>query len=129
MTRKPREGNSKHSVSTNSSAKPLKFTPPVMSREQVKETGERAGELLNSAVYNLAVNSVVDDLGMEILSTEPHESQRRDWLYHQGAAIGRVNQKLVEFVQMAQQLNLESIASEESAQREYDSNRGFAATN
>ena len=96
-----------------------------MNREQIKATGEEAADLLNSPVYNLAVNSVVDDLGLLILQTEPHETQKREWLYQQGAAIGRINQKLVEFVQLAQSLHMEELASEEAAQREQSADLGF----
>jgi len=125
VTQKRREKGKNNSAGNSQTGK-LKFTPPLMNREQIKASGEKAADLLNSPIYNLAVNSVVDDLGMEILKSEPHEHNRREWLYGQGSAIGRVNQKLVEFVQMAQQLHMSDIASEETAQQEEDANRGFA---
>lgn len=127
MTQKQARKNDSPSRDSRST-KRLAFTRPVVSKEQILASGERAAELLNSPVYNLAVNSVVEDLGMEMLGTEPHESNRRDWLHAQGAATSRINQKLVEFVQMAQHLQLEAITSEESAQREADFNRGFPDT-
>ena len=125
MTRRRKESDKNNSAKHSPTSK-LKFTQPVLNREQIKLSGEQAADLLNSPIYNLAVNSVVDDLGMQILQSEPHEHNRREWLYSQGSAIGRVNQKLVEFVQMAQQLHMSDIAAEESAQHEEDANRGFA---
>ncbi len=130
MTRTKRERNSSKSTPQASQTAPkkrLSFTPPRMSRDQIKQHAEQAAELLNSPIYNLTVNSVVDDLGLQILQTEPHEQQKREWLYQQGAAIGRVSQKLVEFVQLAQALHMEELAAEESAQREQIAEQGFAS--
>ncbi len=125
MTRKQNGRSSKPSQDSKPTGA-LAFTKPIMNKQQILQSGEEAAALLNSPVYNLAVNSVVEDLGTQILQTEPHEHNRREWLYSQGSAIGRINSKLVEFVQMAQQLHMDAIASEESAQRQQDENRGFA---
>ena len=126
MTPKHNGKNNKQSASSKPTGKQLSFTQPTMDRDQIIQSGEDAAQLLNSPIYNLAVNSVVEDLGAEMLRSEPHEHNRREWLYNQGSALGRVNQKLVEFVQMAQSLELGAISEEEGAQREQDSLRGFA---
>jgi len=127
VTQKQREKGKNNSAKSLPNSKQLKFTPPVMTPEQIKVSGEQAAQLLNSPIYNLAVNSVVEDLGQEILRSEPHEHNRREWLYTQGAAIGRMNTKLVEFVQLAQSLHMTDIAAEENAQHEEDASRGFAS--
>ncbi|MDJ0905408.1 MAG: hypothetical protein QNI96_05270 [Woeseiaceae bacterium] len=130
MTRNKKERNSSRSTRPASPTEPqkkLSFTPPRVSRDEIKKAGEEAADLLNSPIFNLTVNSVVDDLGLQILQTEPHEHQKREWLYQQGAAIGRVSQKLVEFVQVAQALHMDELAAEESAQREQTAEQGFAS--
>ena len=119
------KGRSTDSRSSNGRDKSLSFTKPSMTKQEILASGEQAASLLNSPAYNLAVNSVVDDLGSEILRTEPHEHNRREWLYSQGAAIGRVNVKLMEFVQMAQAIHMDEMSEEERAQHREDEMRGF----
>lgn len=125
MTLSSTDKSERPSTESSSNVKRLKFTPPTLRTEDLKARGQAAAELLNSPVYNLAHRSAVEDLQDQWMDTLPHETQKREYLYQMVQGMGESAKKLAEYVQAAQGLNLEDLASEEAAQRAEDENRGF----
>ena len=124
-TTETESGSSKTSDSKGRTSSGLTLTDLPLTKEQLLSRGEEAARLLNSPVYNLAHQSLIQSYQDRILETAPNERNLREWLYTLMTSLSDVANELASFVNQAQGLNLEELAAEESAQRLSDENRGF----
>ena len=98
----------------------LRFTPPNRPPDEVRRLGEEAARTLDSTVFVLAVQSTVEELKDNIMTTQPHESQKREFLYLQLQALGEVLLGLKLFADEAARLSQERLAEEGANQRSRD---------
>lgn len=111
--------NSKQQTNSGAGANlQLKFTPPVLTKQQILERGEQAAKQLQSPVFQLAYQSVVQSLQDQITNTEPHESQKREWLNLKVKALGDVSRELGLYVALAVQISDTSLAEESRNQND-----------
>lgn len=103
----------------------LKFTPPVMAKDQLVSRGVEAANLMQSPAFNLAYQSTVAAIQDQIINTQPHETQKREWLNLQVQALGAVIGELSAFVGEAKALTAKALAEEADRQRQQSEQRGF----
>ena len=73
--------------------------------EEIAQNGLKAAELLGNLVYNVAYSSVIRNLQDEWLSSQPHETKRRDALYNSASALSLVTQELAAMIVLADELS------------------------
>ena len=103
---------------SNSTSSGLHFTETPMAGDQIVTAGQEVARLLNSPQFNLAYQSVVKNLGIELLRTEAHEQKKREALYLEGKVLDRVIWKLRDCVAAAHQITQQEMQMEERNQYE-----------
>jgi hypothetical protein len=126
---KPIESNGRDGRSQERSPSALKFTPPVLTKAEILNRGNQASLVLQSPVFGIATRSTVQALQDQITATQPHESQKREWLNLQVHALAAVLDELSSMYAEAAGLSQNILAEEELRQRELAENRGFAQAN
>lgn len=126
---KPTESNGREGLSQVRSQSVLKFTPPVMTKAEILNRGNQASAVLQSPIFGIATRSTVQSLQDQITATQPHESQKREWLNLQVHALAAVLDELSYMYAEAAGLSQTILAEEEIRQRELAENRGFTQAN
>ena len=101
MTQPTKPRSRKKSVGSSpesAPAKPKGFRPPTLTKEEILQRGREAASLLGAPVYLSAYRGVVEALENERYETEPHETQKREWLHWQAMALAMTHDRLREFV-------------------------------
>lgn len=106
MTKSNRPPDSKGGANS-----PLKFTRPVHSKAEIIRQGQEAAELMSSPVFAMAFESTIESLQQQMILTEPHETQKREWLNHQIQALRAVTLELTKMAALALQLKETSPAT------------------
>lgn len=95
----------------------MHLSEPPKSASEILQAGDKAAELLNNTVYNLAHRSLIQSYQEQWMLTEPHERERREFLYHKIQAASEVATEMASMVNEAQSLNMDELKREELAQR------------
>ena len=93
--------------------------------EQIIHMGEQAAQLLNSPVYNLSHRMALDQTIQEWAATQPKEREKRESLWFELQALGRVAQTMAGMVERAQQAAQARNEEQENADRYYLDRQGF----
>ena len=72
--------------------------------QEMMAAGERAAQLLNSDVFNLAYRLQMEDTINQWLTSEPKETNKRDSLYYQAQAQVAMATRMQSMVEQAQAL-------------------------
>ena len=78
--------------------------------------GEEVARVLNSPAFNLAYQTAISQIQAEWSQSEPHETKKRDALYHMLQALPRVMWVLRDTVAASDQITAERMREEELAQ-------------
>ena len=109
--------NSNSNTRSSGKDKPkLKFTLEIQSRDEIIEQGRQASELLASPVFNVAWQSTVQTLQDEIITTQPHEVQKREYLNLKIQALGEVAGDLKMMYSEALRVSTDSLSREAGRQ-------------
>ena len=113
--------NSKHGETLSEDS----LTPEQMQR--VISVGEEASKLLNSPVYNIAYQQVLNQKFQEWLTSDPKEERRRESLFLQAKALTEVTELLGSAVQDAQRVShMQREANDPNLQmQDYTDQQGF----
>lgn len=95
--------------------------------QRVVQIGEHAAQTLNSPVYNLAYQNVMQELTNDWLVSQPKETMKRESLYNQANGLVAVTEKLANAAEEARRLLSEqAVQNDPEAQRaEYLNTQGF----
>ena len=93
--------------------------------EQIIHMGEEASRLLNSPIYNLSHRMSLDQTIQEWAATQPKEREKRESLWYELQALGRVAQTMAGMVERAQQAAQARNEEQENADRDYLDRQGF----
>jgi len=93
--------------------------------EQIIHMGEQAAQLLNAPVYNLSHRMALDQTIQAWASTQPKEREKREALWYELQALGRVAQTMAGMVERAQQASTTRNHEQENAEKEYLDRQGF----
>ena len=104
---------------------PIKTLESPQTAEEIMSQGEEASRVLSSDIYNLAHRSVIQNLQDEWMTTAPHETQKREGLWHRVQALSAVAGEMAVMVANAKALSSEELAKESKMQLDYDENSGF----
>ena len=72
--------------------------------EEIMEMGHAAAAALNSPMYHIANKIAVDQAIVDWVNTSPKESQKRESLWHEVQAHGRINAVMQGAIERAQQV-------------------------
>lgn len=72
--------------------------------QQILATGERASQLLNSPVYNMAYQRLLNDKFQQWLATDPKEERKRESMHAQAKGLIEITELLSGAVQDAQRI-------------------------
>ena len=90
--------------------------------QEIIQMGELASQALNNPIYHMAHRMAVDQAILEWSSTSAKEKEKRDSLWHEVQAHGRVAQHLHGFIERAQQVLAEQNRDPE---KDYRDRQGF----
>ena len=85
----------------------------ALSVEEILERGDSAARLLNEPIFSIAFENTMQNYQDDWIRTKPHETQRREFLYHKAIALTEVAIDLQGMVQATQGINLESMKQEQ----------------
>lgn len=102
----------------SSSGKPSKRIMIESSRsvDQILETGRQAAHLMRAEIFNSAYNNLLLKYQDEIIESQPHETNKREYLYYKCQVLSDVAHELGGFVaeasSAADRLEVEELESE-----------------
>jgi hypothetical protein len=96
-----------------------------LSRQQVLELGQMASEALNNPIYNVAHQMIVGELIESWAATSPKETNRRESLWHEIQAAGKLAQRMAQMVERAKELLQRQGAEQQQEENEYLDRQGF----
>lgn len=92
---------------------------------QVIQMGEAASQLLNNPIYNMAHRMAVNEAVDQWSQTSPKEHAKRESLWHEVQALGRVAESLAGLVARAQELAQRQSEEQHMDEQEYLDRQGF----
>lgn len=72
--------------------------------DELVEIGQHAAALLNSPVYQMAYQAVLEDLQRRFFATEPGHTRSLEELRREGNALAKVQQNLIRAISQAEQI-------------------------
>jgi hypothetical protein len=93
--------------------------------QQVMEMGQAAAQLLNSPIYNAVHQMAVQEVIEAWSATSPKEVNRRESLWQELQALGKVAQKTAELVDRSKELLENQNQAQHNHNQEYLNNQGF----
>jgi hypothetical protein len=108
MSRSTRQGRNGHGNSQGTD-----YDEQRMQVQELIEMGTAAAQALNSPVFRLAHQGSINDLINRLVASEPHETKKREALYHEIRAHGAVANNLALMAQRAHEI-LEQQSSEQT---------------
>ena len=93
--------------------------------QQILQMGQLASNQLNSPVYNFAHRMAIDQAIQEWAGSLPKEREKRESLYHEVQALGRVAQTMAGLVERAQQAAASQNEEQANSEKDYLDRQGF----
>jgi hypothetical protein len=97
-----------------------------LSPQQVMEMGQAASQMLNAPIYNAVHSMAVNEIIEAWSTTAPKEVNRREDLWKDLQALGRVAQSTANLVARAEELLQRQNNQQQEQNQEYLNNQGFA---
>ncbi len=118
-----RERNSGNSGSRNSPSND--YGLPI---QQIMEMGQLATKQLQNPIYNVAHRMAMDEVIAQWASSQPKEHAKRESLWHELQALGRVAQTMAGMVERAQQVAESQEREQYESEQDYLDRQGFGST-
>jgi len=96
-----------------------------MPLQQILQLGQLSAQLLSNPAYNIAHRMAIDQAIQEWASTQPKEREKRESLYYEVQALGRVAQTMAGMVERAQQASEAQNAHQANSEQDYLDRQGF----
>ncbi|MEM1191745.1 MAG: hypothetical protein AAGI72_24680, partial [Pseudomonadota bacterium] len=97
----------------------------VLTVQQILALGEQASQMLGNPVYRTAHQLKLNELISDLIASEPQETKKREWLYHQIRALGAVADQTKQMVDTAKAVLKEQQESSQQRADDYMDRQGF----